>query len=372
MRADRHSTAKPWCSTSLANLFSGDLVKKFIAALKATLFRLRFQLLLGVLILLVAMGGAYGWRTYQYRQTPEFALENINKYVLSGKRTELATLVDFRALALDLAENIYKQRPDTALLGPASQKTASMADAIQMRLFTELEPPKDVKPAPKLPLEAPLAPLPTDFFAQIAGKFVIQTTRENMALIRAVVDYPRVQQPFPVVLLMERKGGGWRVTRLANADDLVARFVQAEAKLQEQRQQALEEKNASELSRMKAQLDITSCTVAAATLSDRKTVLLTIQVMGRNKGPHTIHNMNLIATLTGSAQSGLAMQRHVNIAARMPPGENLSHTYNAELDMDNPEDAALLKAGKLQCTASPRAMTLSSGEVLYLREKPAP
>lgn len=120
---------------------------------------------------------------------------------------------------------------------------------------------------------------------------------------------------------------------------------------------------------MNAQLTITSCTVRAERLSDKKTLLLSMEILGHNTGKYAIHNMNLVTSITGARET---VERHINIARRISPGENFHYTWNTDLSTDAPEDAALLAAPKLQCLVRPHTMTLSSGEMLYIRPKPTP
>lgn len=347
-------------------------IANILTGLKATIIRLRLVLGISLAMIVLAVGGAYGWKTYKHRQGPEFALQNINKSLLAGKKEDLARMVDFRALATHLAATIYAHRPQTPAQGTRDQSVMLLADNVQRILLTALEPAKDDKAPPPVPPETPLAPLPANFSAQLAGKLTLQSQKEGTALALVKINYGRVEKEFPLLLLMEDKPDGWRMTKLANADEVVDLFVQSERYLQDQRDQALKEKNDEQLNRMNAQLEIRSCTAASQRLSDKKTVLLSAQLIALNRGPHTIHNMNLLATLTPANAPDKHYQRRINIAVRMPPGEHMTHTYNVELNLDNPEDAALAAAGPLQCTITPSAMALSSGEVLYLREKPNP
>lgn len=343
-----------------------------LPTIKATIVRLRLVLGISLIVVLLAVGGAYGWKTYKHRQSPEFTLQNLNKALLTNNKEELSKLVDFRSLATNLATNIYAQRPQTPMAGTRDQSVVLLSDDIQRMLLAALDTPKDDKAPPPVPAETPLAPLPADFSAQFNGKLTLQSKKEGAAFAMVNIRYARVEKDFPLMLLIEDKADGWRVTRLANAEELAKLFVQAEQHLQNQRDQALSEKNAQQLDRMTAQLEVRSCSAAIQQLSDKKTVLLTAQFVALNKGPHTIHNMNLVANFTAKSTPELRVERRINIAVRMPPGEHITHTYNTELQLDKTEDAALAAAGALECTLSPNAMALSSGEVLYLRVKPTP
>lgn len=347
-------------------------MKRLLAILALLPARLRLTLLLTLIIILVAAGGALGWKRYQYRKSPDYAVATLINALAPPRLEQLAALVDFRALAHDFAAHIYAARPQTVRHSADPQEAvALMADEVQRQLLAALEqaltPEKTRKP---LPPDAPLAPLPDTLIPQLAEKLTLRSTRDNLAFLHAEIEYPRAETMFPLILLMEqRPAQGWVVTRVANAQDVVQHFVRAEASLQEQRQRALLEKNQLEQLRMDAQLSILSCTLHAERLSDKKTFLLTLEIFGFDKGPHSIHNLNFDVTIVGA---GDPIQRRLNMARRIAPGEHFSYIWHMDLDPQNPEDKALMAASDLQCMAHPRAMALSSGELLYIRPSPTP
>ena len=345
-------------------------MKTFLAALIQLCRRLRFVLLGVALVVLLALGGAYGWKTYKYRHSPDFALENLRKALQPPKPEALAKLVDFRALSLDLARNIYAERPETPRQGNSEEESiALMAETIQRSLLEALENARNPDNAKKpVAANAPLSPVPATLIAQLGNGLAMQSFKDGVALARAEVEYPRAERDFTVVLLLEeRPGRGWTVTRIANAGELARQFAGAEQSLQRQRDEAFAEKNQAEQRRMNAQLRITSCTAAARLLADKTTALLSMEILGHNVGKEAIANLNLRVSITGK---GAELQKQLNMAQRINPGENFAYTWNADISENTPENEALLRAGALQCAAEPHAMTLHTGVLLYIREKP--
>ncbi len=242
-------------------------------------------------------------------------------------------------------------------------------DAVQLAVLNALAAAKEDKPPKEPAADAPLAPLPSDFIQQLAGKLTLQRTLDNIALIQCAVSYPRAGRDFPLLLQMtDTAEFGWRVTKVVNALELAQAFKAAEASLKLQQEAAFAEKNADQQLRMDKQFPISSCTVSAGRLSDRRTALMVIEVMGRNAGPSSIHNANLVVTVTDAAQQPL-FTRHLNVARRSLPGEQFNHTWTVELDPSDAASARLLGAKRLQCAVRLWALALGSGEVLHIRDK---
>lgn len=338
----------------------------FLPAAKAFLLRFRLPILLTLVVLLLAVGGAYGWRYYQYYTGPEHALLKLNAALTNTDQEQLAELVDFRGLAMDFAGAIQSVYPPAS---PSPESRARIADAIQRMVLNALVEAKEDKPPKDLPPNAPLAPLPPDFIRQLGGNLKLQRALDNVALVQHTVHYSRAERDFPLLLQMTRTPEfGWRITRIINAPDLVQAFKAAENSLKEQQEAAFAEKNADQQLRMDAQFNVISCTVSAGWLSDKRTALMVIEVMGRNTGSATIHNMNFLTTVMNSSQTSLYF-RHLNVARRILPGEQFRHTWTVDLNPREAADARLLAVKGLQCVARPWAMTLGNGEVLHIREK---
>lgn len=337
-----------------------------LPAAKAFVLRFRLSIILTLLVVILAAGGAYGWRYYQYYTGPEHALLELNNALRDADQKKLANLVDFRALASDFAEAILKVYPPAA---PTYETTARTADAVQLAVLQALAEAKEDKPPKEPAADAPLAPLPSNFIQQLAGKLTLQRTLDNVALIQRTVSYPRAERDFPLLLQMtDTEEFGWRITRVINAMELAQAFKAAEASLKLQQEAAFAEKNADQQLRMDEQFPISSCTVAAGRLSDKRTALMVIEVMGRNAGPSSIHNANFVVTVTDAAQQPL-YTHHLNVARRSLPGEQFNHTWTVELDPSDAAAARLLRAKRLQCAVRLWALALGSGEVLHIRDK---
>lgn len=346
-------------------------MKTLLIVVKNFLVNRRKALLLAALLLAVAIGGAVGWKWRQYRQGPLFAAERLKNALKSSKFETLAALTDFRTLSSDLARWILAERPHTPRLGKEEASSVSLlAEEVQRSLLSALEQAKtpDESP-PTLPPDAPLPPWPNDIIPQLTATLQVLYAEETKVFLRANATYPVVKRTIPIILLMEKQpDDAWMLTRVFNAGEAVRQFVEAEAALQRQREEVVEEKNRDEMRKMNAQLELETCAVNAHVLSDKRTAMLLAEITGINKGEHAIYAMNLIMKITGE---NFTLRRPVNMARRILPREKFSYVWRQDLDDGQPEDAALLAAPTLQCGVRPQAMTLGNGHVLYLRDMPA-
>lgn len=335
----------------------------FIPVVITLIKKFKIPLIIVGAIFLLGIGAFFGWKQYQFLQSPEKALQTITLALQKGDRHQLALLVDFRALSEDLARQIQAHYPAAASL-PA---LAVLAENIQQSLWDSMGASAD-KPVKVNPY-APLEPLPAEALPQIATTLHMQQVTEHFALLQAIVDYPRAEHAFTLLLQLDDKAGqGWRITKVVNAAELVQAFVKAETLIANHKAEALAKKNAEQESRMNAQFTLHSCTARAGMLSDGKTALLTIEILGFNPGPHAIFNFNIEASLNSKTSGGDLFKVPLNLAKRTLQGENFSHSWNIPLDLESPEHQALLREKNLQCTPRFRNMGLGSGEVLFVRK----
>lgn len=322
--------------------------------------------IIGTLVLAIVAGGAFwGWQQYQFKQSPQKALQDIALALQKGNRQSLAILVDFRSLSENFAQQVLQNSPAGAEFPPVE----ILAENVQQRILDSFTKTEDPKKAAKPDPYAPLNPMPPDTIAQLATSIEMQQVGATFALARATVDYPRAEKKFTLIFQMEKKKGlGWQIIKIANAQELVHAFIQAQQSIDQQKSNALAEKNAEQQQRMDKQMVVNSCTAVAGMLSDGKTALLSVEVLARNPGPHAVLNFNLEATLNSTKNSEKTQKFLLNLAKRTLQGENLSHTWNITLDPQNPDHQDLLAEKKLQCTARFNNMGLSSGEILFLRK----
>lgn len=307
----------------------------------------------------------FGWRHYQFKNSPQKALQEITQALQKGNHATLAMRVDFRTLSETFSHQILQEYPATSDMPPLE----IIAENIQQRIFTGIgkveEPPKGVKPNPY----APLAPLPADAMAQIATSLEMQQVDEQFALARAKVEYPRAEKTFTLIFQLEKSAGrGWQLTKITNATELIQAFALSQQSIDQQKVDALAEKNAEQQKRMNAQMVVNSCTAVVGMLSDKKTALLSIEILAHNPGPHAVLNFNVETQLTSKLHPAEKHSFLLNLAKRTLQGEDFRHTWNIGLDLQNPEHLYLLEEKKLECTARFNNMGLSSGEVLFLRK----
>lgn len=322
-------------------------------------------LLICIGVLLVAGAGIGGIRYYYVQKSPEKALQNITLALQKGNRVALATLVDFRSLSEHFSQQVI-----STYRAEKMPPLPELADNLQQKVLDTLGAKADdsVKGA-KQPLFAPLSPFPTDTLAQIATTLKLEKVDGNYALARAKVDYPRAEKSFALVFKMDKSGSeGWRITKIANAAELIQAFMASETSIERQKAAALAEKNAEQRKRMSDQFVLHSCTAVAGLLSDNQTALLSVEIMGRNPGPHAIFNFNVEVSLVGKKRPAQSSVFLLNLAKRTLQGEDFAHTWNITLDLQNPEHQYLLQEKNLQCTIQFNNMGLGSGEMLFVRK----
>lgn len=342
-------------------------MKKLLATIDIKGFIIKHKKIsiLCVSVVLLLGSAIWGLRYYHIQRSPEKALEKITLALQKGNRTELATLVDFRSLSEHFSAAIVAEYNSDNI-----PSMLELADALQQQVLEGLNAkPEDSSKPVKADPYAPLKPFPLDTLAQIATTLQLETAEENFALLRAKVDYPRAEKKFALVLQMNRTASGaWRISKVVNALEIVRAFMESEASIAQQKSLALAEKNAEQRKRMEEQLIVHSCTALADYLSDEKTALLTIEILGRNPGPHAIHSFNIEASLTGTKPQDTPSVFLLNLAKRTLQGENFAHTWNITLDLQKPEHIDLLQEKKLHCATRFNNMALGSGEVLFVRK----
>lgn len=322
-------------------------------------------LLMCVIVLMVAGGSLGGLRYYYVQKSPEKAVQNIILALQKGNRVALATLVDFRSLS-----ETFSQQLLSTYRAEKMPPLPELAEMFQQKVLDTLGAKvDDSAKAAKLPLFAPLNPFPPDTLAQIATTLKLEKVDGNYALARAKVDYPRAEKSFTLLFTMDKNGSdAWRITKIVNAPEIIQAFMASEASIEQQKAAALAEKNAEQRKRMNEQFVLHSCTAVAGLLSDNQTALLTVEIMGRNPGPHAVLNFNVEASLIGKKRPTEPSVFLLNLAKRTLQGEDFAHTWNITLDLQNPEHLYLLQEKNLQCTIQFNNMGLGSGEMLFVRK----
>ena len=343
----------------------------FLSSLAAKARAHKLLALLGVLVLVAALGagGYYGWRTWQYRQTSEFALTRLKEALSPPNTEELAKRVDFRSLFAELSHAVarafpfYKAGPDqehmlsqqlqTALLRRLREKDAS--------------PAKGDAPDAAARLKQPLALFPPDFLAQLPAGLTLVETSGDSARIRTEITHPQLEVVFPLEFEMRRGPDGWTVRHLTNADEVAGILRTALLARQKATVDVVLNRNEATLRRMESILPIPSCEAEAGLLSDGRTLLLMVLMRGQNQGGIQVNNMDLDTAILG-ADGAPVLTRHLNAAEPVYPGGAFSHRWSIELDAQSPEGRRVLAGAPLTCRPVWRSMGLSSAEVLHIAD----
>ncbi len=311
-------------------------------------------------------GGILGWYFYTYQQGPKYFVTKLKTAIIERDITSLATMVDFRSIAENFATQIIKTQENTTDTAQEKSNIRALTNTIQKKLLQTFL--KEQKPDAKINIFTPLAPWPNTLLADLGTTLTLLYDMGQEAIACAYIHYPRLLESYPMLFLLQRDPT-WRVVGVTNTYNLVQTHKQEAYTIEAERAAALASKNADEQARMDAQMNIQSCTIGVSTLSDNTTQLLTIGVVGFNKGPYTIHNMTFNVQITGqSPTSPINETKKINLAARILPGTYIEENVPVVLDPLNPTDALLIRATTLHCEAKPWAMTLGSKEVLHIRE----
>lgn len=346
-----------------------DFIFGLLPLLRTHLSALAFILF----FVMLALGAYLGWRYYQYRQSGAFAFSTFSSALQPPKAEQLAKLVDFNTLSEHLARAIAR---NYAFLRQGPNQLRDLKDMIQMqllqRVMTKEEPVTEKRDAQKL-LQMPLAVLPDDFLTQFVKNLTVRDLRDDSGghavMLGTKVEHPMLNRSFPVVLQMENNSGDWIIRDIANADELVGQFREAQLQRMAARRDELLYKRKETVKRMNGTLPLQSCSAGAEKLSDDKTLLLVANVLGRNVASLTVNNTNLEAVFNAENGEEL-LRRYLNSSRPVKPGEDYVHHWTIEFDLTDPLAQRILNAGQIVCSASWRSMGLSNGEVLHAQDPP--
>lgn len=341
-----------------------------VASLVAFIRKHTFVLAAILLIILAALGGYSGWRHYQYRQTAEFAFSQIKDALHPAKPADLALRVDFGAITKQLVQAVAQQYPN---LKKGPNQTRELSDMIQVGLLKQArvkEEPAKEETDEVARLKTALYVLPPTFYTQLGATLTLQNPTETTAFIAAKVRHPVLNKEFSLLLRMDKTTEGWRVDDFVNAEEVVRQFREYQVERMVAQRQIILDKNANIKKRMEETLPIKSCTVSAGLISDGKTLLVVINVQGKNNGTVMISNMDLSAKICRADGTEL-LHRFLNVVQPTVAGENFERNWTIEMEGDSALGKAIQSARKLTCEASWKTLGLANGEVLHFSVAPA-
>ena len=341
-----------------------------VASFVAFIRKHTFVLAAILLVILAAVGGYSGWRHYQYRQTAEFAFAQIKDALHPAKPTDLALRVDFAAITKPLVQAVAQHYPNLKA-GPAQAR--DLSDLMQVGLLKQArvkEEPAKEETDEIARLKTPLYVLPPTFYTQLAATLTLQNPTETTALIAAKVRHPVLNKEFSLLLRMDKTAEGWKVDDFVNAQDVVRQFREYQVERMVAQRQIILDKNAKIKTRMEEILPIKSCTASAGVISDGKTLLVVVNVQGKNNGTVMISNMDLSVKICAPDGTEL-MHRFLNAVQPTVPGEAFERNWTIEMEGNSDLGKAILSARKLSCEASWKTLGLANGEVLHFTVAPA-
>ncbi len=343
-----------------------------VEKIKTFVIEKKFLVLGAVLTLALAVGGLMGWQKYSHTQSPEFFVEQLNAALVAHDLATLATLVDFKTLTEDVAQQILAQPMPSKFSTPKQTKIPLLAEDIQIFLLEALAEKEETAPAG--PIDgvaealAPLAPLPTDFAKQIAGKFFLQARTQNGAITAVRFNHPRLEKDFTLHFYLNSEPD-WKITRLINSKDLVQAYIDEDTTLEGARKKAHDLQRAKDQKRIDQQFNLEECTAFIHTPTGQKTPILTVRIRGYNNGPFVIRNMTFDTTVHAHYSEGeLTFKHKINTAARLSVGTTLEDSYRLELDTEGKDAKILIGSDKTLCEAKVSFMTLDNGTMLYINE----
>lgn len=339
-------------------------------SLKENLLKAKLKIALVLLVLALGYGGWEGWKYYQYRQSSQCAFDTLKESLKSIDEEKLSRQVNFASLSQRVAQSIAQRYP---FIEQGGNQLDAIAERLQAYLLERLLTKEKGRPhavSPEEALQQPLEILPPDFVKQLQQSLALNAAgpgNPDMAFLSATLHHPQFDKDFNLIFLLQRTRAGWVVTDLANAQELVSQFREAQLKRNEAKRLLMIKKNQAAQQRMNATLPIQSCEAAAGVISDNKTLLVRVIAVGHNATADRINGFSLHVTIL-SEDGKPILERYLDKAVPLQPGEPFKQGWTIEMAADSPVGKALLAGGKLQCKTRWQTMALNSGDVIYIRE----
>lgn len=328
-----------------------------------------------------ALAAAAAWHGYTASQ-PEYALREIEQALREYDTKRFAASVDRDALAAQLARQLSTKPvmqagnpvPDAQELTKATLAallqltTPPSADAKEEPHANSTSTPngsgKDTLPAPpRIP-----GPIPEGLGALIANQGLRLFAREGALAIAATeVAHEQLGVEYPLRLAMQKGFWKWRVTEIANAEELRDIYDQRVASLKAAYRESVDAFNARTRALMASRLSITASYAGLDTLTEANDRVLILRVEGHMKdiAPRKVGFTFRIIDADGKPVH----------TVRLVMGTPLSHdghfaeSWPISLDMSRAEGRALAEAkAPLRCETEVHMMLLDDGTILQMHD----
>lgn len=346
-----------------------DKLKNFVKSHK-----LIASLALALVLAGLGAGCYFGWQQYLYRQSADYAFEKLKGYLAPPNQVELAKHVDFNTIGRELAKAVSE---NFRFYQQGSDQERNISSKMQTVLLDAILHPGDPSKAfsndlaEEDLLRKELEILPRDFVEQFAANLKMIESSDNSATISSKIENPHFRQPVTIVLGMRKTHDGWIVKNFLNVNEVVAQVRQGMLARHARIREVVVEKNDATYKKMDALLPVLSCQVNAGLLSNGKILLMVVQVLARNRGNIRVNNCTADVVISGQ-QGGDIMQRFLNAARSVGPGEDFDYRWNFELDSQSPLAQQLLQGIPLSCTAKWRTLGLNNAQVWHIQDVPNP
>jgi hypothetical protein len=274
-------------------------------------------------------------------------------------------MIDCRALSGDLGQGVLAVYPQATVSETRRMEMCDEAQRLALKALTAKQDTKREAVPPRKLFEA-VPFVPEDVIAQFTAGMKLEKVSGEARICSQFV-HNDLQTNFPVCLSMERRQGGWLVTHVLDAQDLVKLYKGAMDAILAEDDAKLTEKNEKIQSKMRAHFASPQCLAAANLLGDRQDAMLVIKVTAKNTDTTTLHNVNLLCDVRAGDGTPV-YSRQLNVVQRVYGGGEFSNTWTVTLDAGSEEAAKLLQAGPLSCTVEPKVMSVGAGEMLYPRQ----
>lgn len=330
-----------------------------------------------------ALVAALAWHGYKASQ-PEYVLREIEQALREHDTKRLAAAVDRDALAAQLARQLTAKpvmQPENPVPDAQELTKATLAALLQLTAppsaETKEEPhangtsaangsgsSKDTLPAPpRIP-----GPVPEGLGTLIANQGLRLFAREGgLAIAATDVAYEQLGVEYPLRLVMQKGFWKWRVTEIANAEELRDIYEQRVASLKASYRESVNAFNARTRDLMASRLSISASYAGLDTLTEANDRVLILRVEGHMKdiAPRKVGFTFRIFDADG---------RPVH-TVRLVMGTPLSHdgqfaeSWPISLDMNRAEGRALAQAkAPLRCETEVHMMLLDDGIILQMHD----
>ncbi|MCR5814326.1 MAG: translation initiation factor IF-2 [Desulfovibrio sp.] len=344
---------------------------QFVQNIKEKIKKYKWILLGIVLSVLLALATVFGVRYYQFRQSPEYAFGTFQAALSSANIEQLAHLVDFRTIAQHLAEETAKTFP-FFLAGPDQQgKISNFFQAQMLKILRQKPESNDdgLINDPVVLLQKPVYLLPPDIIPQLVRNMALRNVDANSQMITTHFDHPLFKRSFPVVLGLTKSSEGWIIRDYLNAQETLTTFRTIFEERLRAQLDLLKRKSQKVIQEMHKTMEIQSCACQAGLISDKRTLLIVVHLLARNKTGLTVKNVNATTQIT-NAKGELLLERQLNAVDPTGPSEDFSHRWTIELDGTSDEGKRILAAGPLSCSATWRTLSLSNARVFHADPQP--